>query len=114
MLIIFLGLLGAANAVFIMYLGVFVMYKCTSQQVICSFNVVIMKLFYDIGNDPELIMTLTDLTFVSSQQLCVRLYQKSKSSFHLQKVLFNCDVTKYRQCNCSLSSAELLNSKFSA
>lgn len=36
-------------------------------------NVVIMKIFNDIGNDPKQIMTLIDLAFASCQQLYTNL-----------------------------------------
>lgn len=60
-------------------------YSCTSQRVNSTSNVMIMKLFYDIGNDPKQFMTLIDLVFICQQtatlhQLIVNFFVFIRSS----------------------------------
>ena len=97
----------ALNAVHTLYLGIlfFLSHKYAHHSKWAALSKWwLWSFFFDVSNDPEPLMILIDLAFVSSQQFCTKLKLKifflvfKRSSYLIEETI------KVIQCNCIVST----------
>lgn len=65
--------------------------------------------FFDVGNDPEPLMILIDLAFVSSQQFCTKLKLKIFSLVFQRSSYLIEETIKVIRCNCIVSAVNFFS-----